>query len=67
MRFGPPVTLARDGNGPNPTSQVLGDGPVDLALLFDRPGNGMSDRGPTGHLFEDTAVAAFAAAAPTAG
>jgi class 3 adenylate cyclase len=22
-------------------------------ILFDRPGNGMSDRGPTGHVFED--------------
>ena len=84
MRFGPPVSFTRDGNGATLAYQVIGNGPVDLVflfgwpshvalmwenpafadflhrlssfsrlILFDRSGNGMSDRGPTGHVFED--------------
>jgi class 3 adenylate cyclase len=84
MRFGPPVSFARNTSGSTIAYQVLGDGPLDLVFLlgwpshlalmwenpafaeflhrlasfsrvivFDRVGSGMSDRGPTGHTFED--------------
>jgi class 3 adenylate cyclase len=84
MRFGPPVSFARNARGTRLAYQVLGDGPLDLVfllgwpshlalmwenpafaeflhrlasfsrlILFDRAGNGMSDRGPTGNTFDD--------------
>jgi pimeloyl-ACP methyl ester carboxylesterase len=84
MRFGPPITFARNRNGSRLAYQVLGDGDLDLVfllgwpthlalmwenpafaaflrrlgmfsrlILFDRLGNGMSDRGPMGRPFED--------------
>jgi class 3 adenylate cyclase len=84
MRYGPPVSFARNASGTTIAYQVLGEGPIDLVfflgwpthlalmwehpafagflrrlasfsrlIVFDRPGTGMSDRGPTGHPFEE--------------
>jgi class 3 adenylate cyclase len=84
MRYGPPFSFARRRDGRRLAYQVVGQGVLDLVLLFgwpthlglmwedpsfavfldklssfsrlilfDRLGDGLSDRGPTGHTFDD--------------
>ena len=37
MRYGPPVSFARDSHGSEVAYQVLGEGPIDLVFLFGWP------------------------------
>jgi hypothetical protein len=60
MRYGPPFSFARRRDGRRLAYQVVGQGGLDLVFLFgwpthlfDRLGDGLSDRGPTGHTLDD--------------
>src|SRR4051812_16338136 len=51
--FGWPTHLALLWESPAFAEFMEGLASFSRVIFFDRPGNGMSDRGPTGHAFED--------------
>jgi class 3 adenylate cyclase/pimeloyl-ACP methyl ester carboxylesterase len=51
--FGWPTHLALQWDNPAFAEFLNGLASFARVIVFDRPGNGMSDRGPTGHAFED--------------